>query len=286
MLAYLRGARFFFEVTDLWPQTLVEFGVLRPRSPATRALRSLERFLYRRAERIIMLWRDTGDYVESLGVSRDKIVWAPHGVELERYEGLSEYDGAPGRPFRVVYLGGFVESMALDVLLEAAALLQRRGRDDIAFLLFGAGTHKQEYVDLAAKLELRNVSFPHPVPKKHIAQAMNQADAFVWGVRDLPLYRYGMSLNKLGDYLAGGRPIVYYGRSSYDPVAAAGLGFSVPPGDPAALAGALQELVALSTEERQEMGRRGREYLLEHHHIPGLAGRLLQVFTSNSPPVR
>jgi len=280
VLARVRRARFFFEVTDLWPQTLIEFGRLRADGWPARGLRALERFLYQRAERIVMLWRHTDDYVESLGVSSAKIVWVPHGVELERYQGLMEYDGAPKRPFRVVYMGGFVESMAIGTLLEAAARLQENGRHDIVFLLFGSGTHRQHYIRMASDLGLTNVQFPDAVPKRDIAQAMNQADAFVYGLRDLPLYRFGMSLNKLSDYLAGGRPIVFYGRSSYDPVRDAGVGFSVPPDDPQGLADAFERLVALPPEERIAMGRRGRQYLLEQHDIPGLADRLLGVFTA------
>ena len=280
LLARARGARFFFEVTDLWPQSLIDLGALREGSAVARGMRALEAFLYRRAERIIMLWRHTGDYVASLGVSPAKIVWAPHGVELDRYAGLAPYDGAPRRPFRVVYMGGFVASMALDNLLAAARLLQERGRDDIVFRLFGSGTHKDEVVELARAWDLRNVEFPPPVPKREIARAMNEADAFVWGVRDAPLYRYGMSLNKLADYLAGARPLLYYGRSSYDPVTEAKCGFTVPPEDPAALAAAVERMADLDVAERLEMGRRGREWLLEHHHIPALAERLLAVFES------
>ena len=215
-------------------------------------------------------------------MSSDKILWVPHGVELDRYRGLVPYDGAPRRPFRIVYLGGFVESMALDVLLAAAASLQRRGRSDIELRVIGSGTEKGELVASAEKLGLANVTFPDPVPKRDIALAMNQADAFVWGVRDLPIYRFGMSLNKLGDYLAGGRPIVYYGRSSYDPVGEVGLGMTAPPGDPEALADAFEKLADLTPEERLAMGARARGHLLEHHHIPTLAARLLTAF--HTPP--
>jgi glycosyltransferase involved in cell wall biosynthesis len=285
-LARARRARFFFEVTDLWPQSLIELGVLGEHSAAARLMRAAERFLYRRAERIVMLWKHTGEYVESLGVDSSKIVWIPHGVELHRYEGLTEYDGAPQRPFRIVYLGGFVESMALDNLLRAARILQDRGRTDIEVLLFGSGTQKDQIRGLASELDLHNVEFPDPVPKRDIARAMNDAAAFVWGVRDLPMYRYGMSLNKLGDYLAGGRPMLYYGRSSYDPVSEAGLGYTVDPDDPPALASAMERMADVGPAERLEMGRRSRQYLLEHHDIPALAKRLLDIFESQPVTTR
>jgi len=283
-LARIRRARFFFEVTDLWPQTLIDFGRLSAEGRTARAMRSLERFLFRRAERIVMLWRHTDAYVESQGVSPQKILWVPHGVELSRYEELEPYAGAPDRPFRVMFLGGFVAANSIDSILDAAAVLQRRGRADVKFVLIGSGQDRDALIELARSKGLGNVDFRPPVPKREVAGAMREADAFIYGLRDLPLYRFGISLNKLTDYLAAGRPIVFFGRSTYDPVKDAEAGFSVPPGDPEVLADAIEKLVALTPQERVEMGARGRRYLLEHHNIPELAARLLDVFEKAPVP--
>lgn len=282
VIAAARRARFLVEITDLWPQTLIDLGRLRESSLSARAMRAVERFLYKRAERIVMLWRNTDEYVSSLGVSPDKILWVPHGVELERYEDLLPYDGAPTRPFRVMYMGGFVYSMAFDNLLAAARILQQRGRTDIRFYLVGAGTEREQVQREAHELGLTNVDFPSAVPKARIAERMSEADAFILGVRDVALYKYGQSLNKLMDYLAGGRPILYYGRSSYNPVELAGAGITCPPEDPAALADAVEQLADLSPDERMAMGRRGREYLIEHHTIPVLADRMLNALASQT----
>ena len=276
-LARIKRARFFFEVTDLWPQTLIEFGMLSPTSLAARSMQRLERFLFRHSERIIMLWRHTDEYVESRGVPRDRIVWIPHGVELSRYESLGTYDGVASKPFRVMFLGGFVSANSLETILDAAAELKKRGRDDIRLLLIGSGQDRDAIIERAQTLGLDNVEFPAAVPKAEISRAMAGADAFIYGLRDLPLYRYGISLNKLTDYLAAGRPIVFFGRSTYDPVAEARAGFSVPPGDPVAVARAIEQLSVLSPQERKEMGQRGRDYLLNHHNIPNLAEKFLRV---------
>ncbi len=283
-LARVKRARFFFEVTDLWPQTLIDFGRLRADSRAARAMSRLERFLFRRAERIVMLWRHTDEYVESQGIPRSKILWVPHGVELERYEALDPYRGAPERPFRVMFLGGFVAANSLDNLLDAAAVLGKRGRAEIKFVLVGSGQEKDALVERARAMGLANVEIRPAVPKRDIARTMREADAFIYGLRDLPLYRFGISLNKLTDYLAAGRPIVFFGRSTYDPVKDAEAGFSVPPDDPEVLADAIERLVALTPQERMEMGERGRQYLLEHHNIPELAARLLDVFEKQPAP--
>jgi len=281
-LSKAKRARFLLEVTDLWPQTLVDLGRLAPDSETVRWLRRLERFLFRRAERILMLWRNTDSYVESQGVSAEKILWLPHGVELSRYEHLEAYTGVPAKGlFQVVYLGAFVESMALETILEAARLLKAKGRSDIRFRLIGAGTYRNQIMARAVELHLDTVEFPPPVPKAQIAQAMTGADAFIYGLRDVTLYKYGMSLNKVTDYLAGARPIIYYGRSTYDPVSEAQAGFTVPPGDPQAVAAAIERLVELTAAERIAMGKRGRAYLEQHHTIAVITNRLVKALSSS-----
>ncbi len=281
VLAGLRRARFFFEVTDLWPETLIEFGMLPASSLRARWMQRLERFLFRHSERIVMLWRHTDEYVEKQGVSRQRIVWIPHGVELSRYESLESYDGAAGNPFRVVFLGGFVSANSLDTILDAAAELKKRGRRDIKVLLIGSGQDREAIIGRARELGLDNVDFPTAVPKAEIWRAMALADAFIYGLRDIPLYRYGISLNKLADYLAAGRPIIFFGRSTYDPVAEAQAGFSVPPGDPVAIADAIEKMAGLSATERKRMGDRGRDYLMGNHNIPSLAERFLGVLATS-----
>jgi glycosyltransferase involved in cell wall biosynthesis len=284
-LALTKGARFFFEVTDLWPETLIDFGRLRPDGRAARGMRTLERHLFEQAERIIMLWRHTDAYVESQGVSASKILWLPHGVELARYEELAPYDGGRQRPFRIMFLGGFVASNSLDSILTAAAVLEKRGRTDVKFILVGSGQEREGLIKQAKSMGLRNVDFRAAVPKRDVGRIMGEADAFIYGLRDLALYRFGISLNKLTDYLAAGRPIVFFGKSTYDPVRDANAGFSVPPGNPEILADAVEQLVDLKPQERMEMGERGRRYVLEQHNIPGLADRLLEVFEAANAPV-
>jgi glycosyltransferase involved in cell wall biosynthesis len=174
-----------------------------------------------------------------------------------------------------MFLGGMLFYNAIDTILDAAAVLKERGRGDIKFLLVGAGRDREALIRRAGELGLSNVEFPEPVPKRQIATMMGEADAFIYGLHDLPLYRYGVVLNKLTDYLAGGRPIIFSGSSPYDPVREVGAGFSVPPDNPTAVADAVERLVALTPAQRVFMGQNGRRYLEEHHNIPRLAERLL-----------
>src|SRR5882762_645926 len=277
-LSRVKGSRFFIELTDLWPEVLIQFGMLSRRHPVASILRALEKFLYRRAERIIMVWPCTREYVKQLGVSPNKILWLPHLADLSRYTQLALYDGMLRESFTVMYLGSFVSFMDMENILRCAKVLQDRERDKVRFVLVGGGTNKESLERQAAQLRLRNVEFPGLVPKQDIGNIMSDADAFVVSLRDVPLLRFGISLNKVCDYLASGRPTIFAGSPGYDPIKEAKAGISVVANDPEALADAVEDLIALTPEERVRMGQNGRDYLERVHSIDVLSARLERTF--------
>ncbi len=270
----VRRSRFFIELTDLWPEVLIDFGMLSRRNPIAWLLRALEKFLYRRADRIIMIWPRTGEYVKRLGVSPEKVVWIPHLADTSRYESLKPYDGRIGECFTVMYLGSFVSFMAMEVILKSAKILQDRGRREIRFVLVGGGTDQDHLREFTTQLGLDNVEFPGLVPKRDIVKVMGDADAFVLSLKDVPLLKYGISLNKVCDYLASGRPTILAGNPGSDPIQEAKAGLSVPAENPEALADAIELLMTLPVEDRVQMGINGREYLGRVHGITVLADRL------------
>jgi glycosyltransferase involved in cell wall biosynthesis len=283
-LSLVRKSRFFFELTDLWPQVLVDFGMLSPRNPITFVLRAWEKFLYRRAERIIMIWPRTEEYLAQFGIPPEKIVWIPHVADFNRYLDLRNYDGKVRGPFTVVYMGTFVNFMAMEVILYAARELETRGRNDIRFLLVGGGTQGDRLLQMSKSLGLRNLEFFGIVPKEEISRVMAQADAFIVSLKNVPLLRFGISLNKTCDYLASGRPTILAGNPGFDPVREGRAGISVPPEDPRALADAIEILVSMAPEERVQMGRNGLNYLKMYHDVEALADRLERVLLSPSDP--
>ena len=273
-LARRNHARFFYEVTDLWPETLVDMGVLSRRSPVTWALRRLEKFLFRRAERIISLLPYAYEYIERLGIPRDKIVWIPNGVDLRNFANIETYNGGNGDYFSVMYLGGHSPYHGLDVILDAAAALQKANNNQVRFVLVGDGSEKPRLMRRAQEMGLDNVEFGPVVPKQELYKEIGKADALIYTFRDLPILRFGMSPVKIFDYLASGRPILYAARGRNNPVEEAAAGVTVLPEDSEALARAIQEITDLSPEERIQMGKNGQAYVQARHDISVLGARL------------
>lgn len=273
MLARRFGVPFVFEVRDLWPQTLIDLGRLRPNSMTDKILKRMEKWLYRRADRIVVLLPNASDYIVPLGIPPEKIVWIPNGVELEGYPEPSQ--PPEKRVFTLMYFGAHGQANGLACLLHAMAEIRRMpSMQHVKLRLIGDGPLKPELQRLAQELCLDNVEFSAPVPKREIPALASDADAFVFNLVDAPVFRFGISSNKLFDFLAGARPIVFCCDASNNPVADAGAGVTVPPGDPVALAKAIQSVVEMPAEQRAQMGRAGRSYVEKNHSFNTLAAQL------------
>lgn len=273
-LARRHGVPFLFEVRDLWPQTLIDMGRLSARHPAAVALRTLEKSLYRSAERTIVVMPGAGAYIEPFGVPRDRIVWIPNGTDLGRFPASSARD--PSETFTLMYFGAHGEANALETVIAAMRLVE----DDpagshIILRMIGQGPEKPSLMAMARRLGLRNVRFEDPVDKSAVPALAAEADAFVISVRNMPgLYRFGISMNKIFDYMAAARPTIIAADASNNPIAEAGAGLTVPPEDPQALAAAILDMAALPPGRRAAMGAAGRRHLEANYGIDRLAARL------------
>jgi glycosyltransferase involved in cell wall biosynthesis len=122
-----------------------------------------------------------------------------------------------------------------------------------------------------------NVAFTAAVLEEHVGPAIALCDACYAGYRRSPLYRFGVSPNKLYEYMAAGRPVLFAADAANQPVLEADCGRTVAPEDPAALAAAIRSLAADSQEERDRLGANARAYVARHHDYARLAEELADI---------
>ncbi len=272
-LARLKRVPFLFEVRDLWPAFAIAVGVLR--QPLLINLsRWLERFLYRRADRVLVNSPGFIDFVKERGARWVELV--PNGADTAMFdpqlsgEAFRRQHKLEGK-FVALYAGAHGMSNDLTVVLEAAYLL--RDRPDIAIVLLGAGKEKPALQQRAAELELANLLFIPPIPKESMPQALAAADACIAILKPIPLYGT-VYPNKVFDYMAAGCPVILaIDGVIREVVEQAGAGLYVPPGKPEALAGAISRL-ADDPNLRHEMGHHGRRCVEQGFDRPALAEKL------------
>jgi glycosyltransferase involved in cell wall biosynthesis len=275
---------FCFEVRDLWPQTLIDMKAIGRYHPLAIVLRYLETYLYRKARRIITLLPYAHEYISELGIPKEKIEYLPNGVDLELFGDISLPQEAKEQ-LTVMYLGSHGTANGLDTLVQAAAELEKEPAYQLIYWrLIGEGPKKQQLKETIEQLGLKSMKLEDSVPKSQVPQIITEADIFVFNLLEIEVFRYGISPNKLFDYLAAKRPIIFACAARNNPVAEAGAGITVPPQNPQAMAEAVRKLAALSPEERAEMGQRGRAYVEHYHsyqHLGAKLNNLLQEVVSH-----
>jgi glycosyltransferase involved in cell wall biosynthesis len=262
------GVPFVLEVRDLWPESLSVAG--RMRGPGYWSLWMLARFLYRAATRIVVLARGVQQYLERLGIPASRIVYVPNGADLAAFtERATQHSDL----VRMVYAGAHGPANGLDVVLDAAAVL----RDDprVSFVLVGDGPAKAALVQQARANRLANVEFLEAVPKARIPGLLASCDAGLMVLKELPLFAFGVSPNKLFDYWSAGLPVICNVPGEVAGwVRDANGGVQAADGTPEALARAIRVLMSMSPERRAALGAAGREWVRREHDRPVLAARL------------
>ena len=277
LLAQLRGAKFYFEVRDLWPQVLIDLGGKSPDSALVRILAWVESWLYRHSDRVIVLAAGSVDYVTKRGASL--VSWLPNGPDTQQFDIDLSLEAAktnyqiPTDRFCLMYTGAHGIANSLDTIVEAARLLDKTHPHKFLILLVGDGPEKTKLIERGAKIEC--LKFRDPIPKIEIPKLLTAADGLIITLKDIPLFRYGVSPNKLYDYYAAGKPVVVaVGGAVNQEVKDNHVGYTSEPEDTQQLAAAMIQLWQTCPEEREAMGQRGQELIATIYSRSQIATKL------------
>lgn len=217
-LARKYGCRGIAEIADLWPESIVAYGIAGPKNPAVIALRWLEKWIYKKADSIVFTMEGAYDYILEQGwekdIPRSKVFHINNGVNLEEFEvqcvenRLEDTDLLRDDVFKVVYAGSIRRANGLSELVACAELLQQH--KDILFLVYGAGDDLESLRQRVAAKGLSNILFKGPVPKKNVPFVLAQSSVNLlnYNTQTAHVYKYGSSQNKLFEYMASGKPIL------------------------------------------------------------------------------
>ena len=267
-LAFWKRVPFVFEVRDLWPESLAAVGAGSEGSVLHRTLGAIAGFLYRRADRIVVV---TPAFKEHLirywNVPAGKISVVENGVETSVFR--DDPAAAEIRTrlkvedrFLICYIGTMGNAHGLETLISAAEELQTALPNGM-FLLIGEGAEKQHIVNLAAARGLTNVQFLGQQPREQIPAYVSASDLCLVMLKKTELFKTVIP-TKLLEYMACARPvIVAVDGQARQIVEEAGGGIFVEPENSGALVKAILDL-ARNPAERRTMGASGRQYIVSN----------------------
>ena len=243
------------EIADLWPESIVAYGIAGPRNPAVIALRWLEKWIYKKADAVVFTMENAYQYIQEQGweqeIPESKVFYVNNGVDLNLFEANREQflvdDPDLDNPdiFKVVYTGSIRKVNNLGLLLDAA---KKVSNPSVRFLIWGDGDELEHLRKRVADESIRNVCFKGRVAKNFVPSIVSRADLNIAHNTPSSLFVYGISFNKLFDYLAAGKPILSDFPCGHNPAVVWGAGTDIKDPTPENIARAIDDFVHLDKE--------------------------------------
>lgn len=285
-IAKLSGGKHIYEVHDLWPLSPMELGKMSKYHPFIMLMQHAENFAYKHCDAVISLLPNTLEYMQSHGLNPQKWFYVPNGINPDEWANPSpipqDLDNIikelkNNNKLIIGYAGGHALSNSLETLIDSAYLL--KDFENIYFLLVGNGVEKDKLIQKANSLKIKNIIFYDSIQKNSIPTLLSKMDILILGTKKSILYKYGVSMNKLMDYMMAEKPIIQYISTEYDIIKIAQAGISCESENPKQLAEKILEMTNLPIEKRKKFGENGKNFVFENHSNPILAEKCLEIFT-------
>lgn len=276
ILSRIYKAKLVFEVRDIWPLTLIELGGYKRKNLFIYFMALFEKFAIKKADIIVSNLPNYGKHVTDIGLRR-KWFYLPNGVTLNSEVKPIEkeiLEFFPKNKFIVGYAGTLGHANALEYLIEGLKLVKN---DMIHVVIVGGGKNKNYLQEISR--EFKNITFIPPVHKDQVPAVLERFDVCYIGLHKRKIFQYGVSPNKLFDYMLAGKPILHSINTGKNLVCEAGCGISVEAENPNAIADAIEQFYNLSEEDRIEMGKRGKKFVIRHHNYKSLAEKYIRILS-------
>jgi len=269
LLRRLKGSQHVYWSMDLHPDASLALGRMSRTNPVVAGLAWLSDFVYRQADKVVVLGPYMADRIFAKRVRPDRVTTIPVWSRRDEIYPLPR-EGHPLRAslgfegkFVAMYSGNLGLAHSTGEFLEAARRL--RDRDDIVFLFVGDGPRMAEVRAAQAEEGLDNVRFLDYFPREQLHASLSLADVHLISMR---AEMAGIVVpGKLYGVMASGRPALFVGPAhceTADTIRQADCGLTVRLGDADALVDALTGLAA-DPEAAARMGERGRTAFLQSH---------------------
>lgn len=208
------------EIRDLWPESLIEYGIIKKASLIARFLYIGEQWIYKQADALIFTMEGGQLYLQDKkwdinnggNIDLKKVYHINNGIDLEDYNfNLNNYmiddrELSNNNLFKVIYTGAISQANHIEILLDTAQYLYCY--DNIKIIVYGDGTDLDKLREKVNEKKLNNIVFKGHIDKKYIPYVLSKADVNFFHMNNSNLIKYGYSLNKSFDYLASGKPII------------------------------------------------------------------------------
>lgn len=254
------------EVRDLWPESFAAYNIISKRNPILKLLYAGEKWIYKKADKLIFTMEGGKDYIvkkrwdKSSGgpIDLSKVYHINNGVDLSVFDNNSEQyqiedpDLDNENTFKVIYTGSIRMVNKVGFLLDAAKILREKGAENIKLLIWGDGDEKKRLQERVTEEELTNVCFKGRVDKKYIPYIASKGQLNIALGENMSLFDFGISANKMFEYFAAGKPVLFTIKSGYSIIDKYSTGIELSDSSAMSIADAILYFKNLSKDEYEK----------------------------------
>ncbi|MEG1186135.1 MAG: glycosyltransferase family 4 protein, partial [Eubacterium sp.] len=280
------------EIRDLWPESLIEYGIIKKNSLLSKILYQGEKYLYKKADQLVFTMEGGKQYIIDKGwdkehggsIDTNKVHHINNGIVLDDFEynkshyQIDDPDLKCSDFFKAVYIGSIRKVNHLGMLVDVAKKLKTDGYNKIQILVYGDGNEKEMLEKRCIDEGIDNLIFKGSVDKKYIPYVLSQCDLNLMHGGTMNLGRYGISPNKSFDYLASGKPILSDITCNYDYIEKNNAGLTVENSIDAIEEGLIQ-FSLLTKDHYQEMCKNAKE-TAKQYDFSVLTEKLIEIIES------
>lgn len=276
-------AKLIFEIRDLWPEVIQELSGVSSYNPYIQLLKHTAKFAYKKADYIVSVKKGEIEILDKkYKVPHAKFKYIPNGYDLKSLEannslpnGIQNIFSNLNDKFIVSYVGSLSVAYDIGYLIKAAHQLKKN--KDVVFVIVGDGPEEKSLKEYCKLNDLKNIVFLGRVSSKHIQQILKNVSVGFLGYKKAEWLKYGVSSNKIFDYMACKLPIIASLETQYNPIIEANCGISVNPGSEKALADAIIQIKNKPYDELRDLGLNGYEYLCKYHSFKHIASQYYEL---------
>jgi len=259
------GFPVIFEARDIWPMGILGIGKVSSRHPYVKLLSFIEKMAYKYAEAIVSVKKGDVNYFEkNFPDITHKYHYIPNGYYSNGINKKKTIVKNSHNESIFGYIGAMSNVYNLDLILDAAKVLQNENVN-AKFILVGGGEDQERLKIKKHKLNLNHVEFIGNIPKNEVMSYLINFDIAIISLQSTPAYKYGVSANKMFEYMYAKKPILAIYDTDFDDVEDAECGITLRNPNTKQLVEKMKELIAMEEQALLEMGNKGYQYYLQHY---------------------
>jgi len=274
------------DIVDLWPESIVSYMKVSKLNPIILFLYRLEKWIYRKADHLIFSMEGGAEYIHDKKwanvINMKRVSHINNGVDINEFDRHAretttiDCDLDNKSTFKVVYAGSIGTSNNVGLLISIAKVTLSDCK--VKYLIWGDGDELEQLKSIVAKENLTNVVFKGRVGRKFIPGILCKSDLTFISFNKSLISKYGVSLNKLFEYFASGKPVLMDTKVGYDLITKYSAGIVTGSQSPEDMAADLLSIANMGIKQRNTMGKNSRLAAQEHDYSI-LSERLYQIIT-------